>query len=122
MLEWAYSYSFSPAILEPLSSGTLLWDHLAGVNTFPTKPAWMAANVNAALHRVMEIPGSLGVRLEAREHSIPLSYHGRPSLLISHLLWPPHTVWETTLLVYSSTMISDPLVEVPPFHRTQEQF
>lgn len=59
VLESAYSYSFSPAILEPLSSGTSPWDHLAGVNTFPSKPAWMAANENAALNRVMEIPGYL---------------------------------------------------------------
>lgn len=65
--EWAYSYGFSPAILEPLSSGTLLWDHLAGVNTFPTKPAWIEANVNAALNRVMGIPGYLWVSVEAGE-------------------------------------------------------
>lgn len=71
VLESAYSYSFSLAILEPLSSGTLLWDHLAGVNTFPTKPAWIEANVNAALNRLMEIPGYLWVGLEAVWHSIP---------------------------------------------------
>lgn len=37
----------------------LLWDHLAGVNTFPTKPAWIEANVNAVLSEEMKIPGYL---------------------------------------------------------------
>lgn len=71
VLESAYSFSFSPALLQPLSSGTLPWDHLAGVNTFPTKPAWIAANVHVVLNRVMEIPGYVEVRLGAREPSVP---------------------------------------------------
>ena len=63
--------AYFPAILQPLSSGALLWDHLAGVNTFPTKPAWTEASVSAVLSRVMEIPGYLPMSLKAAEHSIP---------------------------------------------------
>lgn len=82
--------AYFPAILQPLSSGALLWDHLAGVNTFPTKPAWTEASVSAVLNRVMEIPGYLRLAWRRQRSTIfPLFHQGLTVILLILSLSPP---------------------------------